>query len=234
MLVTVLHESRTVGQFTHFGSCGGPDWPTSRISAAKPRALAYSSSPETALLFRWLMRSPTPASCAARSSLAVRGGREGHRVPAAPKSLSLEGPSGNCGCKRQMEEQRHIDSVPGLIGSISDTCVSDVEGGKPEFYLTLPCWAAISPQPLTLWQPPLQPAGGLPSCSEPRPPKTNSLRLWRGTWTWRRGRGKRTRLEPETYRWLRRKQRGTATQRFLCIRTCWWHDQAKKKGHGWL
>lgn len=40
------------GGFTHFGSWGGPDWPTSRISAAKPRALAYSRSPDTALLFR--------------------------------------------------------------------------------------------------------------------------------------------------------------------------------------
>lgn len=95
-----------IALFTHFGSCGGPDWPTRRISAAKPRALAYSRSPDTALLFRWLIRSPTPASCAARSSFAVRGGREGHRAPAPLKSLSLEGPSGNCGCRRQRQKQR--------------------------------------------------------------------------------------------------------------------------------
>lgn len=102
------HWMATLWQFTHFGSCGGPDWPTSRISAAKPRALAYSRSPDTALLFRWLIRSPTPASCAARSSFAVSGGREGHRAPAPLKSLSPEGHSGNCGCKSR---EKHIDIV---------------------------------------------------------------------------------------------------------------------------
>lgn len=92
---------------TYFGSCGGPDWPTKRISAANPRALAYSSRPDTALLFRWLMRSPTPASWAARSSSAVRGGREGHAAPEElPSSPSLEGPRGSRGWKEDILERR--------------------------------------------------------------------------------------------------------------------------------
>lgn len=90
---------------TYLGSCGGPDWPTSRISAAKPRALAYSRRPDTALLFRWLIRSPTPASCAARNSSAVRGGKEGHVVPEPLPSLSLEEPRGNWGWEREKGER---------------------------------------------------------------------------------------------------------------------------------
>lgn len=89
---------------TYLGSCGGPDWPTRRISAAKPRALAYSRRPDTALLFRWLMRSPTPASWAARNSSAVSGGKLGHVAPEKLSSLPLEGPRGNWGWRRQMGE----------------------------------------------------------------------------------------------------------------------------------
>lgn len=83
------------------GSCGGPDWPTSRISAAKPREREYSSRPDTALLFRWLIRSPTPASCAAWSSAAVSGGSDGHGGIAGGRSPSPIGQNACCGWQKQ-------------------------------------------------------------------------------------------------------------------------------------
>lgn len=83
------------------GSCWSPDWPTRRISAAKPRERAYSSRPDTALLFKWLIRSPTPASCAAWSSAAVSGGSDGHGGIAGDKSPSPSGQNGYCGWHKQ-------------------------------------------------------------------------------------------------------------------------------------
>lgn len=86
------------------GSWARPDWPTRRISAAKPRERAYSSRPDTALLFRWLIRSPTPASCAAWSSAAVSGGNDGHGGNAGGNSPSPSGQNMCCGWHNQMRD----------------------------------------------------------------------------------------------------------------------------------
>ncbi len=141
---------------TYLGSCGGPDWPTNRISAAKPRALAYSRRPDTALLFRWLMRSPTPASCAARNSSAVRGGNEGHVVPEPLPSLSLEEPRGNWGWKREKgvgaEKNRDVNGIE----QTEQSSVTEVTKSFLSAWVMY-CFSKVIPLTLGICKPPLFP-----------------------------------------------------------------------------